>query len=568
MGFSPSFISSLKGQIDIVALASEYLRLDRSGTRYKGLCPFHQEKTPSFHVNPDTGLFYCFGCHASGDSITFVEKIENLEFGDSVRFLAEKYNIELEYTKGEKQEKSIREELLQVLNYASDYYKSALIENLIVQEYLTERGLKEYAVQSLNIGYAQGKGLLAFLNNKGFSRELMEKAGLISGTGGEKFKRRLMFPIENLYDKVVGFGGRIIENIEGAPKYLNSPATPVFEKRKMLYGLNLTKEFIRKLDYIIIVEGYMDFAALYQEGVVNIAASLGTSFTEQHASLIKRFTKNVYLCFDADKAGMKAALKSFEVLAAGDLFVYGISLPAGMDPDDYIKKYGKESFMMLKENAEEIPFFLINSIVKDSEFKKLHLPGKLEKLAPVLKAIAAVSDKIRQSYYIKDLALKLGISEKDIASQIKSGLKRKFSQNKKEEIKPLFELSSTEKALLVLLMNKPELKGKIVEYEDFLKDLPVEQYYLQLKNAEFAKISEVIDSFSEDLKQFLASSMDEITVEVERLLKEIQRQSINLKKDKIIAKLNDFADTLTDEEENMLIVKKTNLQKMLNELKK
>lgn len=566
MGFSSTFISTLKGQIDINSLVSEYLKLDRSGTRYKGLCPFHQEKTPSFHVNPDTGLFYCFGCHTSGDTISFVEKIENLEFADAVKFLAEKYNIELEYTQGEQQERSLREEILQVLNYTTEYYQLQLKDNLIANQYLRERILNDYIVKTLKIGFAEGTGLISFLKNKGIKRELIEQAGLMGSTGGEKFKRRLMFPIENLYGKVVGFGGRIIEEIENAPKYLNSPATQVFEKRKMLYGLNLTKDYVRKLDYIIIVEGYMDFAALYQEGVVNIAASLGTSFTEQHASLLKRFTKNVYLCFDADVAGMKAALKSFEVLAAGGLFVYGIALPKGSDPDDYIKEFGKESFMMLKENAEEIPFFLINSILKEVEFKKLSLPGKLEKLAPVLKAISVVSDKIRQSYYIKDLALKLGISEKNIASQIKSGLKHPFHKKNIEEVNPLSALNSTEKTLLILLMNKPELKEQVKVMEDVLRGLPIEPYFRQLMDADFKKISEVIDNFSDDLKLFLTSSMDDVTVDIDLLLHNIEKDSV-LNKIKIIKeKINDFGDTLTDDELGNLIIEKTQLQKKLHKL--
>jgi len=568
MGFSPSFIASLKGQIDIVALVSEYVKLDRSGSRYKGLCPFHQEKTPSFHVNQDTGLFYCFGCHASGDTITFVEKIENLEFTDAVKFLAEKYNIELEFTKGDRAEKSLRDDILSVLQLATDYYRNELNSNSHVHLYLSKRKLDDYIIKTLKIGYASGKGLSEFLISKGYSKAIMEKAGLLNDKGFEKFKKRLMFPIENLYGKVVGFGGRIIENIEGAPKYLNSPATIVFEKRKMLYGLNLTKDYIRKQDYVIVVEGYMDFAALFREGVVNIVASLGTSFTEGHAALIKRFTKNVYLCFDGDTAGVNAALKSFQVLAAGGLFVYGIPLPKGMDPDDYISTYGKESFMMLKENAEEIPFFLTNLILSDSNFKRASLPEKLDKLSPVLVAIASVSDRIRQSYYVKDLALKLGISEKDIASQIKSGNKVVgLRSSKNTAVKPLSNLHSVEKALLVLLMNKPELKEEIKILESDIKGLPVEPYYKQLVEQDFVKISEVIDSFSDDLKEFLMSSMDDITVDLNTIVVNLKKFSISEKIKKINEKLRDYADTLTDDEINALIIEKTKLRKVLQAIK-
>jgi DNA primase len=300
---------------------------------------------------------------------------------------------------------------------------------------------------------------------------------------------------------------------------------------------------------------------------VNVAASLGTSFTDSHASLLKRFTKNIYLCFDGDTAGMKAALKSFEVLAAGGLFVFGIPLPKGMDPDDYISTYGKESFMMLKENAEEIPFFLTNLILSDAGFKKASLPEKLEKLAPVLAAIGAVSDRIRQSYYVKDLALKLGISEKDIASQIKSGIKTFGFRDRKEVAKPLAHLHSVEKALLVLLMNKPELKAQLTDIESDIKGLPVEPYYRQLMEQDFSKISEVMELFTDDLKEFLMSSMDEVTVKVDVIVSNLKKYSVSEKIKKINEKLRDYADTLTEDEFTALIIEKTKLQKYLHEIK-
>ncbi len=561
MGFSPEFIQELKSLVNIEDLIGEYVKLEKAGIRLRALCPFHSEKTPSFYVNPDSGLFHCFGCKASGDVISFVEKIENLDFNEAVKFLAEKYNIPIKYT-SEGYDKTEKDTLFEIMYNAQNFYQKNLKKGTKPYNYLVNRGISEETIDFLKLGYAPDRGVIDYLVKRGFEKNLIEKAGLTVAGGIDRFRNRIMFPIFNLFDKVVGFGGRIIENDTSAPKYLNSPATPIFEKKNLLYGLNFSKEYIRKRDFVVLVEGYMDFASLFQRGVLEVAAALGTAFTERHAKLIRRFASKVYLSFDADEAGLKAAVRSFEILANAGLFVYAIDLPKGEDPDSYVSRFGKESFYILLENASEIPIFLTRYFVDRDDFHSKTLNEKLKTVRIILETVSKVDDRVRQGYYISEIASMLDISEKNLMSELE-----KLSSNKKKSFYPQAEskskqlFSEEEKALLCFVAFNPEKKQEILsELKGYIEVLPSYSFYTRLMELEFDVIGHVAHELPVELKEII-SSVENVTSDLNIILKGVKRLSLRKQIDGINEKLKTFSESLTEHEKNILLQEKLKLQK-------
>jgi len=565
MGFSPEFIRELKSVVNIEDLIGEYVKLERAGSRLRALCPFHSEKTPSFYVNPDSGLFHCFGCKASGDVISFVQRIENLDFGEAVKFLAEKYNIPLKYT-NEAYDKTEKDEIYEILKDAHKYYLENLKPNSKPYNYLLNRGINEETIEFLQLGFAPENGVINYLRKKGFSSELIEKAGLTVGRGTDRFRNRVMFPIFNLFDKVIAFGGRIIEKIDNVPKYLNSPTTPVFEKKNVLYGLNFTKDFIRKRDFIILVEGYMDFASLFQNGVFEVAAALGTAFTDRHAKLIRRFASKVYLSFDADEAGLKAAVRSFEILANEGLFVYAINLPEGEDPDSFVSKNGKESFYMLLEKAKEIPIFLTEYFVEKGNFKSKSLSEKLASIKLILETVAKVDDRIRRGYYIREIASMLDVSEQNLSEELSKLSSKEFKRGFKPKEYSTVSFSEEEKALLCYIAFNPEEKEEIFsDLTGYIENLPCYSYVKTLVDTEYSVIGHIAHELPEELRR-IVSAVDSVTSDKNYILKSIKRLSLKKQIDEINEKLKTFASSLTDEEKDMLLSQKLRLQKLIHSL--
>ncbi|BBB33020.1 DNA primase [Thermotomaculum hydrothermale] len=567
MGFSPDFIRELKSLINIEDLIGEYVKLERAGSRLRALCPFHSEKTPSFYVNPDSGLFHCFGCKASGDVISFVERIENLDFNEAVKFLAEKYNIPIKYT-SDGYDKTEKDAIFDVLQEAQNYYRQNLKKDSKPYKYLTERGILEETIEFLKLGFAPESGVINYLLKKGFDRDVIEKAGLTISGGIDRFRKRIMFPIFNLFDKVVGFGGRIIEKSENAPKYLNSPTTPVFEKKTLLYGLNFSKDYIRKRDFVILVEGYMDFASLFQNGVFEVAAALGTAFTERHAKLIRRFASKVYLSFDADQAGLKAAIRSFEILANEGLFVYAIDLPEGEDPDSFVRKFGKESFYILLEGANEIPIFLTKYFLNKEDFHSKSLREKLESIKLILETVSKIDDRVRQGYYVREIASMLDVPENNLLSELKKiSDKNSFrTYVKQEEKKGKVLFSEEEKALLCFIAFNSQKKSEIDrELKGYIETLPCYPFYQKLMELDYEIIGHIAHELPEELKEIL-SSVDSVTSDLRVILKTIKRLSIKKQIENINEKLKTFADSLTDDEKLMLLNQKVQLQKDFHKL--
>lgn len=354
---SKDVIQKVKESNDILDVISERVRLKRSGRYYMGLCPFHNEKSPSFTVTPNKQIYKCFGCGEAGNVITFVMKTRNLPFVDAVHLLADRANIEVTYENGEAPKKDAKEELYKINVDAARYFFNNLRKNKKALNYLQNRGLLQKTINNFGIGYAEDKwnGLLNYLKKKGYTELDMLAAGLIIKGNKrniyDRFRNRIMFPVFDYRGRVIGFGGRVLDNSK--PKYLNSPETHVFKKGTNLYGINFAINNNMN-NMLIIVEGYMDCIALHQCGIRSAVASLGTALTPNQAKLLKRYANKVIISYDADLAGQKATQRGLDVLKEQGLDVRVLMMPKGEDPDDFIKKHGKEAFLELIDRSLQL----------------------------------------------------------------------------------------------------------------------------------------------------------------------------------------------------------------------
>ena len=410
-------LDELKNLIGPLAVYQDYVRLTSRGRRRVGLCPFHKEKTPSFSVDEENGLFYCFGCHKGGDMIQFVQEMEGLGFREALEHLARKAGVELEWRApggGQRDQGADRKERLRkCLQTARDYYRGCLVgapKGSPVKAYVERRGIRADTEEALHLGFAPPQGgLLAYLKKGGFTAEEAQEAGLVLDRGrgewGERFRNRLMFPIVDLLGRTVGFGGRALGDDE--PKYLNSPESPVFQKREVLYGLNWTKGAVREKEQLVLVEGYMDFLAVYQAGVTNAAATLGTALAEGQVRLVKRYAREAVLNFDRDPAGVAAAKRAIQVLLGEGMRIRVISVPEGKDPDDFVRRNGPEAYAALV--AEAKPFFEFLVDQSRGALAKKDVEGKVAFLEDVVPYLVAVADPIERQEYAKEVAGRGGL---------------------------------------------------------------------------------------------------------------------------------------------------------------
>ena len=420
MSFDDSKIEEIKSRIDIVELASEYLTLKKAGRNFTGLCPFHQEKTPSFTVNREKQIFYCFGCGEGGNAITLLMKIANMTFPEAVKALAEKTGVVLPLRSANRdgsQKDSLREEITNLNLRAAQQFSRNLnsAAGKAAREYLQSRGISDDTIKQFRVGFAPDtwRSLTDYIEGSGSSLKLAEQAGLIvSGKEGsfyDRFRGRLIFPIENVFGEIVAFGGRVME--KGEPKYLNSPESPVYIKGKNLYGLNKAKEEIRKNGFALIVEGYFDLISLWNAGIGNVVATLGTALTREHLELLRRYTVSVVALFDPDEAGKKALDRSLELFLSMNMHARALILPEGCDPDDYVKKYGKEKLIELIDLAPAISDYYIEKVLGNG--KTFEENRDLVKTA--MEFISKIGDErervIEKNLFIKRVAEKLGIDQ-------------------------------------------------------------------------------------------------------------------------------------------------------------
>ncbi|MBQ0040652.1 MAG: DNA primase [Clostridiales bacterium] len=420
MAWDNSFIDELKMQVNIVDVVGRVVDLKKSGANYKGLCPFHSEKTPSFMVNEEKQIFNCFGCGEKGDVIKFVESYHKIPFIEAVDQLCDEYGIK-------KPERASSGPKIDYDHYyainakaARFFYNALGTKNNRGLAYFKKRGLSKETITKWGLGYAPATGtaLVDYLHSENVSDADMLKLGLANeGKNGlyDKYRDRCIFPIMNTQGKVIGFGGRAIEDIK--PKYINSSESEIFLKKNNLFGLNFTKKDISDEDRAIVVEGYMDVISLYQAGVQNVVASLGTALTDNQAKLLTRYSKNVVLSYDSDGAGIKAALRGIEVMAGAGAKTKVLSVIDGKDPDDYVKAHGKDGFNELVDNAVPATQFRLDLARKGFNFNNdMEVLEYIERIVPVLKSIGPVE----QDLYIKRLSNEFGVSEHAITMAVRS----------------------------------------------------------------------------------------------------------------------------------------------------
>ena len=420
----------------IEEVVGEFVTLKRAGANYKGLCPFHDDKSPSMSVSPSKGIFKCFSCGEGGNIFQFIMQHEGLSYPLAIKFLAEKYNIEIEEGQIDvdelKEEARVKEGVYACLEFAKNHFYERLNSSqdgkVIYKPYLTERGINQQTIDEFHIGFSgtQRDHLLHEGIKNGYTSQQLYDAGLVKKINDDQgiiesnlrdtFLDRIVFPIFSVSGKVLGFGGRIIKKDTKAPKYLNSPETVVYEKRKELYGLSVCKQSIRKNDAVFLVEGYMDVVSLHQSGVDNVVAASGTAFTEEQARLIKRFTHNVTMLFDGDEAGVNASLKHVQTLLAADINVQVVLFPAEEDPDSFIQKRGSTAFHQYVSDTSKNFVELIQAV------KLAKNPSdpiqKAEAARLVAENIAALPDPLKRAAFITETSNNLDIPERIIIAEV------------------------------------------------------------------------------------------------------------------------------------------------------
>ena len=453
-------IEEIKTNTDIVDLVSGYVQLRKRGKNYIGLCPFHTEKTPSFTVSPEKQIYHCFGCHAGGNAYKFLMEYKNISFVESVQELAENLGIKIEQDAApNNEEKSEYEELYEINIVAAKYFSNNLLNNPngeIGRNYFKERQIKPQTNKIFGLGYSlpEWDALFNHLKNNQVNLSQAKDLGLIDakndGSYYDKYRGRTMFPIFSPNGRVIAFGGRVMNKDEKTAKYINSPESKIYSKRKTLYGLYHSKEEIRRLDKAILVEGYMDVISLFQNGVKNVVASSGTALTDEQVQLLSRFTKNIVVLFDADPAGQKAATRSIEILLKAGFDVKLITLPNGEDPDSYIINFGTEEFNKQIENAQEFLEFQTEQFYNAGDFEDTKKSA--EAIRELVKYVALIDDELKRNILIKSISKKFNLREKLIEKELDNvfeiNAKKDYQSDRRLERKTVTSAASLQSATI------------------------------------------------------------------------------------------------------------------------
>ncbi|HCX20767.1 MAG TPA: DNA primase, partial [Cytophagales bacterium] len=472
---SPATIEEIKNRMDIVEVVGDFVTLKRSGSSYKALSPFSNEKTPSFYVVPSKGIFKDFSSGKGGDAITFLMEIDGLSYVEALRFLAQRYGVEIieeEQTDEQQEAQNKRESLFILLNFAKDHFIELLWNHeegkSIGLSYFKERGFTEETIKDFELGYTidSWDDLMKTAETKGYNKDLLEEAGLvITKEGGktyDRFRNRVIFPIHNISGKVVAFGARTLSKDKKQPKYLNSPETELYNKSRILYGLYQAKQEVRKEDNIFLVEGYTDVISMHQTGIKNVVSSSGTALTEDQIKLIRRYTENVTVIFDGDAAGIKASIRGIDMLLEGGLNVRAVALPDGEDPDSYSRQLGTSAFShYIETESQDIIRFktkLFLEEAKDDPVKKAGL------IKDIVRSITKIEDPVKRTVYLKECSDLLGIQESVlIAEQNKILLQQNKERGSMPEPPPIMPED-------VLSMQPDQVEGvdilKVIELQE------------------------------------------------------------------------------------------------------
>jgi DNA primase len=459
MGLFPqAFIDDLRLQANILTVVQEYVPLRKAGNSYKGNCPFHSEKTPSFHVHPDKGFFHCFGCHLGGDVFKFLELHEKVGFQDAVRMLAQKFGVSLPEIEDDEEGRSdarLRESLLKVHEQAAAFFRESLATPAggRAREQLRERDVAEKTIDQLGLGYAPHfrDGLKKALLKQGFSEALLLRSGLIvqrdNGEIVDRFRQRLMIPIcRDTTGSVIAFGGRQMDPGQGGPKYLNSPETPIYSKSRTLYGLHLTKTAVRKTGFAVLVEGYFDFAQVFQSQAAPVVASCGTALTPQQAQLLHRFTSKVVLSYDPDLAGEGAAARSCDLLVTEGFDVNVAVLDRGEDPDTFIRRKGPEQYREKLRGSRPYLEYLLDRAASAHDLGQSE--GRRVFLAEMLNVAARIPEATARDQFADRIAHKARITEDVVRAEIRKAAVAKRTELSARELPAFGQMKDAEKGLI------------------------------------------------------------------------------------------------------------------------
>jgi DNA primase len=496
-------------------VVGEFVNLRRRGTNMIGLCPFHNEKTPSFNVNPARNIYKCFGCGRGGDAVNFLMEHEHLSFPEALRWLARHYGIEIEeveLTPEEKEEQQLADSLFITNDFARNFFQQQLFDTdrgrSVGLSYFKKRGFREETIRKFGLGYAPrgGTDLLQAAELAGHKRDMLEKAGLVKN-GRDFFRDRVQFAIHNLSGKVIGFGGRILQKDVKAPKYINTPETEVYNKSKVLYGIYFAKQAIRREDECILTEGYTDVISLHQAGIEHVVASSGTALTPDQIRLIKRYTPNVRILFDGDPAGIRAALRGVDLLLEQDLNVKVVLLPDGEDPDSYLQQVGTTVFKeYLQEKGEDFIFFKANLLLEEAG----HDPVKQTALIKdIVGSIARIPDPLKRSIYVKECARLFGVEEDLLVVEINKVVATRLRKGAAAEAaRPAAAPAQAPQEPPTVTEAAPAARGDEYQERDLARILITAGHELfdakaRLTVAEFIidNISDVIDEFDHELYQ-------------------------------------------------------------------
>ena len=500
MAFPPSFLDELIARNPIEDVVGQYVSLKRSGSNLFGLCPFHGEKTASFSVSPDKGIYYCFGCHKGGGAVNFMMEIEGLSYPDAVRALAKKAGMEVPEDEQYQSRYRQQERLWALHREAARFFHSQLYAPVgrAALEYALGRGMSRSILTTFGVGYAPDSwdSLVRAMKAKGYTEEELRESGLVTvsqknGNLFDRFRDRLMFPIIDVRGNVIGFGGRIIKNDKDAAKYLNSPETIIFNKRKNLFGLNLAKK--SKQGYLILVEGNIDVVALHQYGFDNAIASLGTSLTEDQAALMTRYTDQVVLIYDGDKAGQNATQRAIPILEKAGLQVKVLQIRDAKDPDEYLKKFGADRFRLLLEGSSNRVEYQLNAI--RSQYDLSIDEERVKFLQASANLISTLQSPVQQEVYGYRVAEAAKISYDAMKNEIEKARKRRYYQQKKKQ----------ERIDLAPARAK-QPRAKTIRYDN-MKPAMAEEKILAMALKEPALLDEAKDLASEEFSSGLLGNV-------------------------------------------------------------
>ena len=583
MRYSDEIVEEVKQSNDIVEVISQYIQLKRSGRNFFGLCPFHNEKSPSFSVSPDKQIFHCFGCGVGGNVIGFISKIEGIGYKEAIEVLAEKANIVLptnnRFEDNKKEE--LKAKVYKVNTFAAEYYNKRLYQSQskIAQEYIKKRKLNNETLESFKIGFSgRFDELYKELIKQGFKEEEILESGLVNknekGMYIDRYRNRLMIPIFDERNRVIAFGGRVLD--DSKPKYINSPENIVYSKGRHLFGLNVAKKHnIKKL---LIVEGYMDVISLHQRGITNVVAALGTALTTQQGWLLRKNTQQVILGFDSDGAGQTAIIRAMEVMQNMGCDIRVLQMEGAKDPDEYIIKFGAARFQKLIDNAISLVEFRVKVLQKDLNLE--NSSDKIKFLNEIANIISKVENTMEKEIYIENIAKGYNISKEAIYAQVnklqyanKKGKdilekNKPIVREKEESSKDTEENTKRENTIISMLINNPETYQTIkeeIDIKDFKNETNIkilEQLYKELEKTN-PNINIVLDHIEdEEIQNHLTEIMAEdygIT-DNEKAIKEIaqkyRREKLEKRRDELI----------TQEKQEHNLEKKRELQKELNDI--